>query len=71
MTAIIQVDQAPVSEKKTRRRLLSVDAPAGVQQLAVEAEVHASQELAMQALLIDPLVNRAAAAEFRILDFRL
>lgn len=29
MTAAIQVDQAPVSEKKTRRRLLSVDALAG------------------------------------------
>ena len=34
-----------------------------VQQLAVEAAVHASKELALQALLIDPVVNSAAAAE--------
>ena len=33
-----------------------------VQQLAVEAAVHASKELALQALLIDPVVNSAAAA---------
>ena len=46
-------------------RLLSMQA--SVQQLAVEAAVHASKELAMQALLIDPVVNSAAAAE-KILD---
>jgi alpha-galactosidase len=34
----------------------------GVQQLAVEAAVHASKELALQALLIDPVVNSATAA---------
>ncbi|QWG15139.1 alpha-glucosidase/alpha-galactosidase [Bradyrhizobium sediminis] len=33
-----------------------------VQQLAVEAAVHASKELALQALLIDPVVNSVAAA---------
>ncbi len=33
-----------------------------VQQLAVEAAVHASKELALQALLIDPVVNSAVAA---------
>ena len=33
-----------------------------VQQLAVEAAVQASKELALQALLIDPVVNSAAAA---------
>ncbi len=33
-----------------------------VQQLAVEAAVNASKELALQALLIDPVVNSAAAA---------
>ncbi len=33
-----------------------------VQQLAVEAAVHASKELALQALLIDPVVNSADAA---------
>jgi alpha-galactosidase len=38
-----------------------------VQQLAVEAAVKASKELALQALLIDPVVNSAAAAE-KILD---
>ena len=38
-----------------------------VQQLAVEAAVHASKEIALQALLIDPVVNSAKAAE-RILD---
>lgn len=38
-----------------------------VQQLAVEAAVHASKELALQALLIDPAVNSAEAA-VRLLD---
>lgn len=33
-----------------------------VQQLAVEAAVHASKELALQALLIDPVVNSSIAA---------
>ncbi|MBI5130935.1 MAG: alpha-glucosidase/alpha-galactosidase [Rhodopseudomonas palustris] len=40
---------------------------ANVQQLAVEAAVHASKEIALQALLIDPVVNSAVAAE-NILD---
>lgn len=35
---------------------------ASVQQLAVEAAVHASKELALQALLIDPVVNSTTAA---------
>ncbi|HZP70691.1 MAG TPA: alpha-glucosidase/alpha-galactosidase [Pseudolabrys sp.] len=38
-----------------------------VQQLAVEAAVRASREIALQALLIDPVVNSADAA-FRMLD---
>jgi alpha-galactosidase/6-phospho-beta-glucosidase family protein len=38
-----------------------------VQQLAVEAAVHASKEIALQALLIDPVVNSAAAAA-KVLD---
>jgi alpha-galactosidase len=38
-----------------------------VQQLAVEAAVHASRELALQALLIDPVVNSEDAA-VKILD---
>jgi alpha-galactosidase len=33
-----------------------------VQQLSVEAAVNASKELALQALLIDPVVNSAASA---------
>ena len=41
-------------------RLMAVQV--GVQQLAVEAAVHASKELALQALLIDPVVNSATAA---------
>jgi alpha-galactosidase len=35
--------------------------------LAVEAAVHASRELALQALLIDPVVNSTAAAA-KLLD---
>jgi alpha-galactosidase len=38
-----------------------------VHQLAVEAAFHASKETALQALLIDPVVNSAAAAE-KLLD---
>lgn len=40
---------------------------ASVQQLSVEAAIHASKELALQALLIDPVVNSAIAAQ-KILD---
>jgi alpha-galactosidase len=40
---------------------------ASVQQLAVEAAVHASKELALQALLIDPVVNSSTAA-VKLLD---
>ncbi len=39
----------------------------GVQELAVEAAVHASKEIALQALLIDPVVNSADAA-VKLLD---
>jgi alpha-galactosidase len=38
-----------------------------VQQLAVEAAIHASKEITLQALLIDPVVNSAAAA-IKVLD---
>lgn len=41
-------------------RLLSVQA--GVQQMAVDAAVNASKELALQALLVDPVVNGITAA---------
>jgi alpha-galactosidase len=40
---------------------------ASVQQLAVEAAMRASKELALQALLIDPVINSTSAAE-KILD---
>jgi alpha-galactosidase len=40
---------------------------AQVQQLAVDAAVNASRELALQALLIDPVVNSSVAA-MKILD---
>lgn len=46
-------------------KLLHVQA--SVQQLSVEAAVHASKELALQALLIDPVVNSTDAA-VKILD---
>jgi alpha-galactosidase len=46
-------------------KLLSMQA--SVQQLAVEAAVHASKELALQALLIDPVVNSTDAA-VKLLD---
>jgi alpha-galactosidase len=34
-----------------------------VQQLAIEAAVHASKEIALPALLIDPVVNSSAAVK--------
>jgi len=46
-------------------KLLSVQA--SVQQLAVEAAVRGSKEIALEALLIDPVVNSAAAA-VKVLD---
>jgi alpha-galactosidase len=46
-------------------KLLQVQA--SVQQLAVEAAVHASKELALEALLIDPVVNSSIAA-IKLLD---
>jgi alpha-galactosidase len=46
-------------------KLLSIQA--SVQQLAVEAAVHASKETALQALLIDPVVNSTDAA-VKLLD---
>jgi alpha-galactosidase len=46
-------------------KLLSMQA--NVQQLAVEAAVHASKDLALQALLIDPVVNSSDAA-VKLLD---
>jgi alpha-galactosidase len=44
-----------------------LNAQVNVQQLAVEAAMHASKEIALQALLIDPVVNSASAA-VKLLD---
>lgn len=46
-------------------KLMSMQA--SVQQLSVEAAVHASRDLALQALMIDPVVNSTTAAA-RLLD---
>jgi alpha-galactosidase len=46
-------------------KLLSVQA--SVQQLAVEAAVHGSKEIALEALLTDPVVNSTMAAA-KLLD---
>jgi alpha-galactosidase len=46
-------------------KLLQVQA--SVQQLAVEAAIYASKELALEALLIDPVVNSSVAA-IKLLD---
>jgi alpha-galactosidase len=40
---------------------------ANVQRLAVDAAMHGSKELALQALLIDPVINSADAA-VKLLD---
>jgi len=40
---------------------------AGVQKLSVQAAIHGSRELALQALLVDPVVNSITAAE-KLLD---
>jgi alpha-galactosidase len=52
------VSQGPLPDAVAK--LLSVQA--NVQQLAVEAAVHASKELALQCLLVDPVVNSSTAA---------
>ena len=46
-------------------KLLSIQA--SVQQLSVEAAVRGSKEIALQALLIDPVINSTTAAA-RLLD---
>ena len=58
MTGVHPVSLGPLPDPVAK--LLSVQV--SVQQLAVEAAVHASKELALQALLIDPVVNSANAA---------
>ena len=57
------ISLGPLPEPIAKLLMMQVN----VQQLAVEAAVRASKEIALQALLIDPVVNSAEAAE-RILD---
>jgi alpha-galactosidase len=58
MTGIHPVLLGPLPDPIAKLMTVQVN----VQQLAVEAAVQASKELALQALLIDPVVNSAAAA---------
>ena len=58
MAGIHPVSPGPLPDPVAKLMAVQVN----VQQLAVEAAVHASKELALQALLIDPVVNSAAAA---------
>ena len=53
----VQVGELPVG----LARLLAMQA--GVQQMAVDAAVNGSRELALQALLVDPVINSIDAAE--------
>lgn len=57
------ISQGPLPDPLAK--LLSLQA--APQQLAVEAAVHASKELALQALLVDPVINSTDAA-VRLLD---
>jgi len=58
MAGVQPVSLGPLPDPVAKLMTIQVN----VQQLAVEAAVHASKELALQALLIDPVVNSAAAA---------
>ena len=58
MAGIHPVSLGPLPDPVAKLMTVQVN----VQQLAVEAAVHASKELALQALLIDPVVNSAVAA---------
>ena len=58
MTGIHSVSLGPLPDAVAKLMTVQVN----VQQLAVEAAVHASREIALQALLIDPVVNSAATA---------
>lgn len=63
MAGIHPVSLGPLPDPVAKLMTVQVN----VQQLAVEAAVQASKELALQALLIDPVVNSATAA-VRLLD---
>jgi alpha-galactosidase len=58
MTGIHPVSLGPLPDPIAKLMNVQVN----VQQLAVEAAMHGSKELALQALLIDPVVNSATAA---------
>ena len=60
--------KAPADSHSDTRAAKLLSTQASVQRLAVEAAVRASKEIALQAQLIDPVVNSASAAlkfEFR------
>ena len=58
MAGVHPVSLGPLPDAVAKLMSIQVN----VQQLAVEAAMHASRELALQALLIDPVVNSATAA---------
>ncbi len=58
MAGVHPVSLGPLPDPVAKLMTVQVN----VQQLAVEAAVHASKDLALQALLIDPVVNSATAA---------
>lgn len=62
-TGIHPISLGPLPDAVAKLLAMQVN----VQQLAVEAAVRASKEIALQALLIDPVVNSASAA-VKILD---
>lgn len=62
-TGVHPVSQGPLPDACAKLLMQQ----ASVQQLAVEAAVHASKELALQALLVDPVVNSTDAA-VKLLD---
>ncbi len=57
-TGVHPVSLGPLPDAVAKLMTVQVN----VQQLAVQAAVHASKELALQALLIDPVINSATAA---------
>ncbi len=58
MTGVHPVSLGPLPDAVAKLMTVQVN----VQQLAVEAAMRASKEIALQALLIDPVVNSATAA---------
>ena len=59
MTGVHPVSLGPLPDAIAKLMTIQVQ----LQQLSVEAAMHASKEIALQALLIDPVVNSAIAAK--------